>query len=392
MHRLRVVMTKELRVLMRDKHAVAVLFLMPMVFIFFLSLALQDLFLDKVGRRLTITVIDEDSGRPLVGELRTRLAAAGFAAGAKGSVSAEVTVPQGMSQAFDQLLAGQAASGGLGVKLVITSDPALDPGYRAAIKGAVLRVMYDLLLHRLGEVLAPTAAGAALKPFLERPLDGDAMITEAVRGQGELKVQPNPLQQNVPGWSVFAMFFIATPLAGGLLRERADGTMRRLFTLPVHRGWIVAGKLVPYLVINMIQFGLMLLVGLFVVPAVSELHFNLGDHPWLLLPVTLVAALAATGFGILVACLARSVEHATALTAGFVITAGVIGGIMVPVFAMPPFMQVMAKASPLFWAHQAYLDVLVRGSDFTAVAPGLVALAAFGAGCLAIGVARFRWL
>ena len=46
-----------------------------------------------------------------------------------------------------------------------------------------------------------------------------------------------------------------------------------------------------------------------------------------------------------------------------VVIAAAIGGIMVPVFAMPPVMQTISIFSPLSWGLNAFLDVFVRGGS-----------------------------
>ena len=43
----------------------------------------------------------------------------------------------------------------------------------------------------------------------------------------------------------------------------------------------------------------------------------------------------------------------------------VFGGIMVPHVVMPLVMKKLAMISPMYWAHQAYLDVFLRDADFS---------------------------
>src|SRR5207249_9808052 len=112
-----------------------------------------------------------------------------------------------------------------------------------------------------------------------------AFMTAAPRGP-EARVVPTPLQQTVPGWSLFAMFFIVVPLAGSFLRDRQEGTLRRLGTYPVSRAAIVLRTLLPYLRVNVLQFAAILAIGLFVVPALGDLSLQLGARPGHLVPVT----------------------------------------------------------------------------------------------------------
>ena len=64
---------------------------------------------------------------------------------------------------------------------------------------------------------------------------------------------PSPLQQTVPAYAIFAMFFIAVPMSIGFLKEKNDGTLQRVFTYPVNAKMIALGKVIPYYLINLIS-------------------------------------------------------------------------------------------------------------------------------------------
>jgi hypothetical protein len=215
--------------------------------------------------------------------------------------------------------------------------------------------------------------------------DADLFLSESA---GKRRVLPTPLQQTVPGWSLFAMFFLVVPLSQGLHRERSDGTLRRLFALAVPRSSIVLGKLAPYVLVGMLQFAGMLLVGMFVVPMFSELSLDLGARPAVLVPITFACALAAASYGLLVASLTRTPEQAAAFGATSVIVLAVLGGVMVPHFVMPAVMQELALVSPLYWGHQAYLAAFLHGAGLEEVSRALFVLVAFALVCLAVAARR----
>ena len=88
------------------------------------------------------------------------------------------------------------------------------------------------------------------------------VIERAIGGQ----VLPNPIHQTVPAWALFGMFFILIPLSNSLARDRRLGIFKRLLSFPVTAADILAGKIVPYFLINVVQFALMFGVGLFILP------------------------------------------------------------------------------------------------------------------------------
>jgi ABC-2 type transport system permease protein len=96
-----------------------------------------------------------------------------------------------------------------------------------------------------------------------------------------------------------------------------------------------------------------------------------------LIIIALSAALAACGYGILLGTMARTYEQASSFGAVSVVIAAAIGGIMVPVFAMPSLMQKISLFSPLSWGLNAFLDVFVRGGNIRSVLSDVTLLVLF---------------
>lgn len=399
---------KEIKVLCRDRQALLLLFLMPAVFIFFLSFALRDVFNEKVGGSMPLLLTSQDTGPAaarVVARLRSRAemsivarppGASDRELFARGEARASVLIPEGFSKDLGAWVAANGREPFGAHRIVWDADPTLDASYRwflkaslgAAVQGAIL----DGLAARRaggGGSASPAADPASADPAVPAPLDTGGFLAAAPQPP-ESRVIPTPLQQTVPGWSLFAMFFIALPLSGSFIRERGEGTLRRLQTYPVPRAAIVLGKLLPYVAVNVLQFAAMLAIGFFVLPLLGDFRLQLGAHPLHLVAVTFAAAFAATGFGALVASVSRTIEQASALGATAVVVMAVAGGIMVPVFIMPRPMRTGALASPLYWGHQAYLDVMLRDAPFATLAPKLAVLTGFAVLFLAAASWRAR--
>ena len=126
---------------------------------------------------------------------------------------------------------------------------------------------------------------------------------------------------------------------------------------------LLAGKLLPYYLINLIQIALMFGVGVVV------FHISLGVHPLALAPIALATAAAATGLGMLIASLGKTQEQVGSLSIVISIVMSALGGIMVPISVMPAFMQKIALVIPHYWALTGFQDVIVRGQGMSAVLP-----------------------
>ena len=161
-------------------------------------------------------------------------------------------------------------------------------------------------------------------------------VKENAAQLGKQAKTPNTVQQNIPAWTLFGMFFIVVPLGGSLIRERQSGMLVRLLTMPMSCLTILTGKIVAYVLICMAQFGLIMAVGKFLLPLLGTPVLETGSSPIALIVIALSAAVAACGYGILLGTMARTYEQASAFGAVSVVIAAAIGGIMVPVFVMPP--------------------------------------------------------
>ena len=362
---------KEMLILLRDRQTILLLFLMPVALIFFLSLALEGVWTDKLtGRKIQI-VVKNESHSPKANLLAQKIR--------EHRMIQIVDPPPGMDN--DQILADGKTQAVMtipkgfeeGVQPVeMYFDPAIDAGYKIAARSLVTSLTVEVVMgiDHLDDIMA-------------------GLIVEKTKPNRDL---PTPLQQTVPAYAIFAMFFIAIPMSIGFLKEKKDGTLQRLFTYPVNTNLLTLGKIIPYYLINILQFVLMLLVGVYVMSRFISHAFHLGAHPWHMLPVTLVVAAATTGFGVLVAALARTHEQSSTLAATAAVLMGVFGGIMVPHAVMPPLMKKVAMISPMFWAHQAYLDIFLRDASLAAILPKLMVLAVFAGICFYIAGRRVQWI
>jgi ABC-2 type transport system permease protein len=362
---------KEMLVLLRERQTIPILFVMPVALIFFLSLALQGVYTEKLTGQQISVVIETAGNSPKSTLLARKIT--------ENQLIARVERPKGLDN--DKLFESGKAHAVIfipdgfdaGTKPVeIEFDPVLDAGYKAAARSLITSLT-------AGVVMGIDDIEAMASSFI---------VEKTMKN----KSFPGPLQHSVPAWSIFAMFFIAIPMSIGFLREKTDGTLQRIFTYPVNTSIVILGKLIPYYLINLIQFALMLIVGIFIMPLMIKFPFNLGAHPWHLIPVTLVVAAASTGFGVMVAATARAPEQSSALAATGAVLMAVFGGIMVPHVVMPLVMKKLAMISPMYWAHQAYLDVFLRDASFSSILPKLAVLTLFALVCFYIAGRKVKWM
>jgi ABC-2 type transport system permease protein len=195
---------------------------------------------------------------------------------------------------------------------------------------------------------------------------------------------PSAVEQNVPAYTIFGVFFIIVTLASSFLKEKSEGTFLRILAAPLSSTSLLIGKLIPYYLVNLVQIALMFSVG------VVFFSLKLGNLPSLIL-VSLCLALTANGLGLLVASLGKTEAQINGLAVLLVITLAALGGMMVPSFVMPPLMRTLSLFTPHAWALSGYHDVLLRGLGLKAVLPESGVLLCFAAFFFLLALWRFRF-
>ncbi len=401
--RLAALWRKEALALLRDRHGLAALFLMPAIFILVMSMALRDAFVPGVPADLGYAIVDLDrseasqalegqlAGIDLLREFGTLDSEqTGREAVADGRIAFVLVVPQGFEHAL-----GSAASAGpdaAGVRLL--ADPtvplAVRNGFRQQVEAELTRLQLSTLLARIGRsLLIPELRDVAGKA---PPLP---VVVEAVRrptlvdGSESAATLPSSVQQNVPAWLIFSMFFVVVPISAVFIAERQHGTLQRLATQQVSFGLILAGKLLPFFVVNQVQAVLMVLVGRYLVPLAGGEALTLPTGAASLLALWLMSAavsVAAVAWALLIASSARSTEQATVIGGVGNILMGAIGGIMVPKFVMPSGMQPLTDLSPMAWALDGFHRVMLRGGAIADILGPAAALLSFGLAALAVAI------
>jgi ABC-2 type transport system permease protein len=429
MNRFFAAVLKELLLLKQDRSGLLVLFVMPAVLVLVITLV-QENAMKAMGERQTdVLFLDEDGG--LVGRRIEKMLStadgvhlsitvdgfhpsrsAAVAAVAAGKFQLCVIVPAGMTAAV-QNSARLAAEKSLALESVgdgklttvseiaVYFDPTVMGGFRSAVThllklmilsieveekvSALSGLLPKKLQRELNIALGPMAglSGADLDPKVKLTWNSDPLLTIHTESaqRNEVVLPPNAVQQNVPAWALFGVFFIVLPMAGSFIRERLQGIRYRMLAMPVSIPTLLAGKLFAYLLVTIIQFGLILCIGRWILPLFGTPAFTLGGSALAAGIVALAVILAATGYGILLGTLSGSYEQAAMFGALSIVIAAAIGGIMVPVFAMPRFMQQLSFLSPLGWGQNAFLEIFVRGGDLKSVLFPVSGLILFSLGC-----------
>lgn len=420
MYKLGATIFKELLLLGRDRTGLLVLFLMPAVLVMVVSLVQENvlktevriLFVDNdrgaIGKAIekqlvessSITVIKEFKGRNIDEKLANESVA-------DGEFQFCVIIPKGASEAVKRKarkqitvsifpkeeITGKEDKVDIGIPdLIVYFDPTVQGIFRTAVLNALNRAVFgletELKLRLFSEIFPAKLKGEFQKAeemfgfditgefdnmmqgtdfgWAEKQLLG---IREKFASRYGFNKMPTSVQQNVPAWSLFGIFFIVVPIAGSLIREKENGTFLRMVTMPVSYSTLLLGKIIAYLFVGLVQFVFIILIGKIVLPLLGTPTLDMGSAPVAIFLILVSTILAATGYGIMLGTVCRTYEQASMFGPISIVIAAALGGVMVPVYAMPRVMQDISVFSPLAWGLNAFYDIFLREGNLNAVLP-----------------------
>ena len=201
-------------------------------------------------------------------------------------------------------------------------------------------------------------------------------VTQAYTSTRGRPVRPNSVQQSVPGWTIFALFWIVQILAVNIINDRQSGAFKRVLVAPISMWKYLAAKTVPFFIINLLQAVVMFSIGVFVLPFLGCPRLEI-TNVGALVALTVAVSVVSISFGLLMAAVSRTILFVAAFSTLVLVIMGVLGGIMVPKVIMPATMQRVSSYVPHGWALDGYLDVLVRGFGLEQVLHDIWALLGF---------------
>lgn len=169
-----------------------------------------------------------------------------------------------------------------------------------------------------------------------------------------------------------------------IVRERERGNLELLITTPVKSTELMAGKIVPYILVGLIQTSLIIAVGrwLFDVPFSSNL-LDLYLAACLFIAATLM-------LGLLISTIAATQFQAVQLGFFTMLPSILLSGFMFPFDGMPAGARAVAQVLPLTHFVDLVRGIALRGAPLGSMPGPLLKLCTFIAIALALAALRFR--
>ncbi|HKW81898.1 MAG TPA: ABC transporter permease [Casimicrobiaceae bacterium] len=279
---------------------------------------------------------------------------------AEGEAQFVITIPADFSR---RLVRGERPS-------ILVEADATDPTATGNALSAVRELAQTVLAPDLTGSLAPLAAEPAPFSVVVHPRYNPEAITA---------------YNIVPGLMGVILTMTMVMMTGlAITRERERGTMENLLATPATVLEVMTGKIVPYILIGLLQVAIVLLLAraLFGVPVQ-------GSVTLLYLAVLLFIA-ANLMLGLTISSIAGNQLQAMQMTFFFFLPSILLSGFMFPFRGMPGWAQVIGEALPLTHFLRIVRGVLLKGNGWIEIWSDAWPIAAFGLVILAIGLRTFR--
>jgi ABC-2 type transport system permease protein len=241
-------------------------------------------------------------------------------------------------------------------------NPVMQASFRHSVDGALNSAIQVIQGEAIVKKLYEAVNQKEIPQDLEKQiLFGQFPISEIPESSSGNRTVPNASQHNVPAWTIFAMFFIVISLGGVMVREKNSGSFIRLKTLPASYMNALFSKQFVYLMVTLLQAAVIFVIGNKIFPFIGLPVLNLPEDIWGLLTVTIVCGYCAVSYAICVGVYANTPDQANSFGAISILILAALGGLLVPSFAMPSNLQKFLRISPLHWALEAYYGLFLEG-------------------------------
>lgn len=273
-----------------------------------------------------------------------------------------------------------------------TLEDALDRG-KAIVALSIPKTYAHDLYHKEASVQVlvdgsnPTYAQAALSrseqilnnfsvTLQEKQLFHEGTTNTALPFTQTTQVLYNPnmesLTFNIPALIGLIMQEVTLILtAFALVREKESGTIEQLIVTPIRPAELILGKLVPYTIIGIISFFIVLLSGVY------WFKVSIAGNVLLLISLSLLFLIATLAMGIFISTLAKNQLQAMYMSFAVILPSVILSGFVFPRESMPAIIQWLGGVIPLTYFLEILRGVFLKASTLNMLWPQTTTLIGF---------------
>lgn len=403
---------KEFKLLIHDKVALLLLFILPLFLVFVITLVQDSTFRLVNENEIEVYILNADEGDKSLELLKLLKESGNFKVEELVDISKEnfgkkiiknkyligIYIPRNFSKSIEEnlekinteILEGfgfsdseeenkqQISSTIPKDKIIMYYNPIVQDNFRASIAYSLnmyfQQVESNLILQQIFENMGFDGEPEKLKETLFSMESQLEQIPASNHTEAQI---PNSTQHNVPAWSIFAMFFMVVSLGASIVKDKQSGNFVRLKAIPGSIPLTFVAKSILYILVGLLQLSLIFIMGIFIFPKIALPELRLPESLFPLFIVSLLSVFAAISYALLIGTFSKTVEQANGFGAVSIIIFAAIGGIWVPSFVLPDFLQQIGNISPLKWCLESYYILFLQSGSWTSLYSNIITLSLF---------------
>jgi len=270
-------------------------------------------------------------------------------------------------------------------RVIVRIPPGFSRDLRNGGSAAPIQVLIDGTDQNTGTIIRNVSEAVIQNAVLSLlDIEPPSVVTAHVR------FLYNPEQKSayffVPGLMAVILIMISAMLTSlTVTREKEHGTLEQLLVSPLRSWEIIAGKLLPYVLLAALDGAVILVVGwlFFGVRCAGSLT--------LLSALTLVYIFTSLSMGLIFSSVAKNQQQAMLMVMpATMLPTIILSGFIFPISSMPWFLRALAHVVPATWYLQVIRGIILKGIGIPELAVPVAAMTAIGCVFFAVAVKNFR--
>ncbi len=169
-----------------------------------------------------------------------------------------------------------------------------------------------------------------------------------------------------------------------LVREKELGTIEQINVTPIRKYQFIAGKLIPFWILALLELAFGLFVGkvLFNIPVLGSI--------WLLFGVAAIYLVVILSAGLLVSTMTNTQQQAMFVMFFVVLVCIMMSGIFTATETMPDWAQKLDYINPIYYFMRIVRMILLKGSGFKDMINEIICLIVFAFAMLRMAIWRYK--
>ena len=271
------------------------------------------------------------------------------------------------------------------IKLAIVFQPNFRENLLHRSKGQI-----QLIADASDPNLATTVVNYASAIIVDYQMQMNKIVALPLSIGVETRMMYNPQLKGeynfVPGVMAMILMLISAMMTSvAIVREKELGTMEILLVSPMKPLWLIISKMIPYLTLSIINFGVIMLL------SVHVLGLPIRGSLGLLFLVSILYIVCSLALGLLISSIAESQQVALLISLMALMMPTILfSGFMFPIENLPLPMQIISNVVPAKWYFIIIKDVMIKGLDFNAILKEVGILVGMTLVLLAISLKKFK--